>query len=273
VASPQANAPAGTLACTRPRAGGRRCRSRSKCSTCGTLWAGDTRRKLLANISAYGGAVSIITVTAPGADVLPWDDSGRRIRPAERYRWNRTAPQRWRELHRAASQIARRRCGRFSMLARTWEYQARGALHVHVVAGVETADEMAAANVYAQALTDLARAHGFGFVDRGKSTNGVRHLEIIPAARAARYVAKYLSPLSADGKPMLSETVTQPDVPPHVAYVSTKLTLSTGITMRYLRWCRHAYFLGIDARTGEVLERGEVVALVSNVALTPPRGP
>jgi hypothetical protein len=237
------------------------------------LWAGDTRRKLLANVSAYAGAVSIITITAPGSDVLPWDDSGRRIRAAERHGWNRSAPGRWRALHRAASQIARRRAGKFSMLARTWEYQARGALHVHVVAGVDTAAEMSGANIYAQALTDLAPRYGFGYVDRGKSTNGVRHLELIPAARAARYVAKYLSPLSADGKPTLSETVTRPDVPAHVAYVSTKLTLRTGVTMRYLRWCRHAHFLGIDPRTGEVLEPANVVALVVHVASVPRRGP
>ena len=273
MASHQANAPTGSLSCTRPRAGGRRCRSRSKCLTCGTLWAGDTRRKLLANVTAYDGAVSIITITAPGADVLPWDESGRRIRSAERYRWNRSAPARWRALHRAASQIARRRAGKFSMLARTWEYQARGALHVHVLTGVETAAEMSGANIYAQALTELAPAYGFGYVDRGKSTNGVRHLEVIPAARAARYVAKYLSPLSAEGKPMLSETVTQPDVPGHVAHVSTKLTLKTGVTMRYLRWCRHAHFLGIDPRTGEVLQPVSVVALVVHVASVPRRGP
>jgi hypothetical protein len=241
--------------------------------TCGTLWAGDTRKKLLANISAYAGAVTIITITAPGADVLPWDESGRRVRAADRYRWNRTAPKRWRALHRAASQIARRRCGKFSMLARVWQYQGRGVLHVHVVAGVETAREIAAANVYAQALVDLGPRHGFGFVDRGKSTNGVRHLEVIPALRGARYVAKYLSPLSADGKPTLSETVTQPDVPPHVVYVSTKLTLQTGVTMRQLRWCRFAYVLGVDPITGEVLERGGDVGHQADVAAVPPRGP
>jgi len=60
---------------------------------------------------------------------------------------------------------------------------------------------------------------------------------------------------------------------PHVAYVSTKLTLQTGVTMRYLRWCRHAHVLGIDPRTGEVLQPANVVALVSDVAAVPPRGP
>jgi hypothetical protein len=64
-------------------------------------------------------------------------------------------------------------------------------------------------------------------------------------------VAKYLSPLDAAGKPTLSETVTRPDVPPLVAYVSRTLTAETGVTMRYLRWRRRAWVLRLDPDTGE----------------------
>jgi hypothetical protein len=107
--------------------------------------------------------------------------------------------------------------------------------------------------------------HGFGFVDRGRKRRGEgRCLEVIPAQRASRYVAKYLSPLDGDGKPTLSETVTRPDVPPLVAYVSRSLTGETGMTMRYLRWRRMAYVLKLPAivpSTGElvssVIERGQ----------------
>jgi hypothetical protein len=143
------------------------------------------------------------------------------------------------------------------MLAWTWEYQRRGALHKHVVVGVNTAAELAAAHTYANALHDLAAGAGFGFVDRGRRTGGRRALEIIPAARAARYVAKYLSPLGEGGKPTMSETVTKADVPPLTAYVSRTLTGATGMTMRYLRWRRKAYVLKlppIDPRTGELLD-------------------
>jgi len=172
-------------------------------------------------------------------------------------RWNSSAAARWRRLHRAASQRTLRLTGRRPrLLAWTWEYQRRGALHKHVVLGVDTAVELAAAHVYVAELSRLARGERFGFVDRGRRVGGRRVLEIIPAQRAARYVAKYLSPLDAGGKPTLSETVTRPDVPPLVAYVARSLTGETGMTMRYLRWRRKAYMLKlapIDPRTGELV--------------------
>jgi hypothetical protein len=222
------------------------------------LWAGDTRVRVLSNTESYGGSVSLITVTAPGRDVLPG--------PEAMHRWNSTAPGRWRKLNRAASQETLRRCGRRpSLLVWTWEYQRRGALHKHLVVGVETAAELAAAHVYVQALHRLASEYGFGFVDRGRRTGGRRCLEVIPARRAGRYVAKYLSPLDSNGKPTMSETVTRPDVPPLVVYVARSLTSKTGMTMRYLRWRRKAFVLGlppIDPATGELLdsiaERGDV---------------
>jgi hypothetical protein len=38
------------------------------------LWAGDQRRKLFENLSAYlGDQVVVLAVTAPGAGELPWD--------------------------------------------------------------------------------------------------------------------------------------------------------------------------------------------------------
>jgi hypothetical protein len=184
-----------------------------------------------------------VTITAPGRDVLP-DETAMR-------RWNVTAPRRWRALHRAAAQIARRKHGRFSLLTWTWEYQRRGALHKHLVIGTQTARELAAAHTYVAALAQLRTAYGFGFVDRGRKVGTRRVLEVIPAQRAARYVAKYLSPLDAAGKPTLSETVTRPDVPPLVAYVSRTLTAETGVTMRYLRWRRRAWVLRLDPDTGE----------------------
>lgn len=253
--------------CPKPRPGGHRCKSR-RCPSCGVLWAGDTRRRLLANISAYDGPVALVTVTAPGKARLPNREA--------MWRWNTTAPARWRELHRAAAQIARRKHGKLTLLAWTWEYQRRGALHKHPVLGVKTARELAAAHTYVQALHDLAGVYGFGFVDRGRAHGGKRSLEVIPAERAGRYVAKYLSPLDAAGKPTMSETVTRPDVPPLVAYVSRTLTLQTGVTMRYLRWCRLAFVLGIHPDTGEltrpvVLDLHE--ELSTGAAPASPRGP
>lgn len=251
--------------CPRPRPGGHRCKSR-RCPSCGVLWAGDTRKRLLVNIEAYGGSVALVTATAPGADRLPDRQA--------MWRWNRTAPARWRAMHKAAAQIARRRHGKLTLLAWTWEYQRRGALHKHLVLGVETPRELAAAHTYVNALHELRQAHDYGFIDRGRAHGGKRSLALIPAQRASRYVAKYLSPLDGEGKPTMSETVTRPDVPSLVAYVSRVLTLRTGVTMRFLRYVRLCFVLGIDPRTGELATSVAVVNGVAEpVVCTPARGP
>lgn len=214
------------------------------------LWAGDTRKRLLVNVEAYGGDVVLVSVTAPGRDVLPWD--GDRIECGARERWNRRAPDNWRKLHRAAAQRAKRKHGTLTLLAWSWEYQRRGALHKHVILGVKTAAELAAAHEYVQALDELRHVHGFGYVDRGrKKKGGGRALEVVPAIRAARYVAKYLAKRGDDGALVISETVTSQDVPPLVVYVARAMTTQTGITMRYLRRWRLVHVLGHDPATGE----------------------
>ena len=49
------------------------CRSR-KCPEYSRVWAGDQRQKLFRNLDAFGGQVLVSAVTAPGSDVLPWDE-------------------------------------------------------------------------------------------------------------------------------------------------------------------------------------------------------
>jgi hypothetical protein len=243
--------------------------------SCGVLWAGDTRKRLLANLSAYEGDVVMLTITAPGVDGVSWwtrDANGRwvdvpdwrahRIPWADDTQdvadssaataWNCTAPRRWRELHRTASRRARRRRRRLSLLGRTYEYQSRGLLHLHLVLGFATAAEKAGAYAYLAAIEDLRERHGFGFVDRGRKVKRRgRALEVKGTEHAARYVAKYLSPLDSAGKPTISETVKREDVPANPVYVSRTLTARTGVTMRSLRRVRIAYFLGFDPATGE----------------------
>lgn len=242
------------------------------------LWAGDQRKKMLVNTEAYGGDVALLTATAPGTDGvtywhqnpggrwvdvpgwaayrLPWDPARPgKVVASEAHRWNRSAPQRWRRLHRAAAQRARRLHGRFSLVANSWEFQKRELLHRHLVLGMATPRERAAAHTYALALEELGPRYGFGFISDTRRNGSWRRrgLEVIPAQRAGRYVAKYLSPLDGDGKPTLSATVTRADVPAHVTYVSRELTQRTGCTMRYLRHVRHCYVLGIHPRTGETM--------------------
>lgn len=227
----------------------------------------------MVNAAAYGGDVALVSVTAPS---LPWDRRncshapgqpcsgvhGCRVHDRYAATWNRDAPRRWRSLHRAAAQVARRRCGKLTLVLRAWEYQRRGVLHMHVVLGMGSAAERAAAHVYVQALDELRQAHDFGYVDRGRMKQGRRHLELVPATRAARYLAKYLAPIAVvdgegRGKLSLAETVVRPDVPPLVVYVSPKLTVQTGCTMRFLRWVRWAWVLGVDPLTGELVRPAE----------------
>jgi hypothetical protein len=128
---------------------GRLCRSRH-CPEYGLIWAGDQRQKLFRNLEAVRGGIVLGAVTAPGAQELPWDEracaglgahppSGRlgcRVDERAARKWNETAPARWRRLHRRAYQDTVKRCGRDSvwMVARVWEMQTRGALHVHPAA-------------------------------------------------------------------------------------------------------------------------------------------
>lgn len=224
-----------------------RCKRRD-CPSCGLLWAGDCRVKLLANIREYAGDVAIVTVTAPGRDVLPYGNDGQAVERAAARRWNRQARHEWRKLHRKASQRAARHAhrhgGRWSVVARSWEFQRRGVLHVHVVVPMGTALERLASHVYVDALEELRHRHGFGFVDRGRAKKRgglwIRALEAIPQERAARYVAKYLGGWKR-GRLEISATVGHPDVPGHVIHVRRELTRKTGVTMRELR-ARRACF-------------------------------
>jgi hypothetical protein len=109
---------------------------------------------------------------------MPWDESvcdalgeyrhagglGCRVDSAFSARWNREAPAAWRRLHRRAYQETVRRCGPGSvlLLARVWELQARGLLHVHPELGYETAAQMAGARAYLARLAELAPQYGLG---------------------------------------------------------------------------------------------------------------
>src|SRR4051794_8069829 len=90
-----------------------RCMRRT-CPSYAETWARDTRRRLLDNLSAYPGRAVMLTLTPPGADVLPWDASvcahlglhkhdgrlGCRIVAVVARAWNETAPDRARVLNR-----------------------------------------------------------------------------------------------------------------------------------------------------------------------------
>lgn len=143
-------------------------------------------RKLRENLRAYGGLVSMTTVTAPGEEAgLVWDTarcshppgeacSGRkgcRVVQGAADVWNGRSHKWWSELNRIAKQHADRRLRalgyekRGGLLAHSWELQRRGVWHLHIVLGMQTAPEREWARVYVETLRRIGPSKGFGFVD------------------------------------------------------------------------------------------------------------
>jgi hypothetical protein len=121
-----------------------RCSART-CPEFAPTWARDTRRRLLENLRTVRLSV-MFSVTAPGADLYPFDArfcthrpvercSGRlgcRVDPELARAFNLHAGHWWSQLHRAAKVRADRSTGtKGKLLARIWEKQKRGLAHVH----------------------------------------------------------------------------------------------------------------------------------------------
>lgn len=150
-------------------------------------------------------------------------------------RWNREAPGRWRRLHRRAYQDTVKRFGRGSvfLVARVWEVQARGVLHVHPVLAYGTARQMAGARAYLERLAELSAQYGFGFVERKVKPQ--------PAVNAAACLSYFVK--GKRGKQALWESVQSPAMPRSIIHVSTRLTQKTDCTMRTLRLRRAVFYV------------------------------
>lgn len=196
------------------------------------LWFGDIKRVLLTNLLAYGGSCWLVTVTAPGDDQLPREASGKVVQHAA-HEWNRTAQARWSELHRRALQATRRAGFDLKSLARVWQMQSRGVLHLHLVLGVGTVAEQAAARQYVAELRARAAEFGFGFIDARDRDGKAGKSTVMQPERAAGYLSRYLS----DGS-QLREAIALRERPRRLVWVSSSLTRSTACTMRRLRRVR-----------------------------------
>lgn len=226
--------------CNRPLSSFGRC-NRRRCPGNAYLWAGDWRVSMLANLGELEDGVDLITITAPGADQLPWDRSrcqhgpavscsgkiGCRVDQEAAEEWNRSCESRLSRLHRRAAARARRSHGSGTIVgARTWEPQQRGVQHAHIGAPARNPRERARNRAYVAALKELGEAHGFGFADVAQSFEGQAS-----GIRAAAYVGKYISKSAGES----AESIRRP------AFVGRELTTRTGITMRVLRWRRFLY--------------------------------
>ena len=211
----------------------------------GRLWLGDVRRLLMTNLLAYDGPVWLVTVTAPGVNVLPWDEEvcrvkglhehggpvGCRVVRQEASEWNRTAPRRWSELHRRAYQATVRALGYGpTCLGRVWQLQTRGVLHVHLVLGRGSPLEVAAAWQYVAELRARTPAAGFGKVDAVDRDGKSGRKRVMEGHRAAGYLSGYLGESA-----QLHGAIGLRERPRRLVWVAPRLTTVTLCTMRRLR--------------------------------------
>jgi hypothetical protein len=243
---------------------GKPCQSRC-CPSRASAYLRRQAKRLLGNLGVFRGDVVMLTLTAPGADVLPWDGSVCANRGPHRHRgpdgcrlvqrmdvedgrlmgalaWDEQMWGNWSRLRKAASERARRaaKC-RSGLLVTVPERQRRGVWHLHLVVGAEAAQERAWGEAFGAALQELAPAYGFGSqVDRGDRWRpavggGVAGY----VAKLTRYIAK------AQG---VREQLVANRLPGRAFYVSRRLTARSGITMRSLRrrsevWAEGRYWL------------------------------
>lgn len=220
-------------------------------------------RKWLLNVQAYGGVVSVLTLTAPGAEMLPWDkdeckvdgphkcsgELGCRVEWAYGYRWNATHAARRQRLWEAATRSADR------YITRLWGkpvagmprqighardvLQLRGVYHNHWAMPQGSEIEKAWSRHvlrFLQAQEKKERALGpevvWAAIDRefhtGEITRGIYGFGFAHPGKQSGptgAAARYLARNSAGY--MAGQGAGH--------YVSTRLTRRTGITMRKLR--------------------------------------
>ena len=193
----------------------------------------------------------MFSVTAPGADLYPFDPQfcshspsqrcsgalGCRVDPEAAAAFNKNAGRWWSELHRAAKVRADRATGhKGKLLARVWEKQKRGLAHVHGVIGVQSPFERAWAEAYVTALREMAPRYGFGFVDGWHKIGR----KFWPGQQAGGYLSSYFV-RGTGRKSAITENVAAGDLPRLVVFVSRDLTRATGCTMRGLRLARRLW--------------------------------
>jgi len=244
---------------------GSRCKRRG-CPCCGKGWVASWEAITRLNIGALGGRVVLLSLTAPGADRLPWScdrdhkhagSNGCRVKADYADAWAAAAPDNWKRL-RDAARWAVKAAGLPTaalVLERVWEPQQRGVPHLHVVAGARTPLEREAVERFHAELVRLAPDYGFG-----PQLHITRPME---AREAARYLAGYLLGRSRK-KGTIRDNLADPRMPRSLIWITPAigsiskgermvawrerlgLREPTGLTMRRLRYAR--WYLAVRAR-------------------------
>lgn len=177
---------------------------RSRCEFCAELHRGDVARIGRSGwVDRPTDRGYLLTLTAPGADVLGWDREfcghsegecsgklGCRVSPVDAAAWHADVAQRWSWFMTEVRRLLPDGC-RVEFL-KTWELQARGVLHAHSMMRVEGP----VSDRRVRAVFRLARQRwGFGPQMR---CDQVDLSDPASTARAAGYVAKYVTKGSDD---------------------------------------------------------------------------
>lgn len=252
-----------------------------RCPRCAPAKVADWRRHMEQNLGAYGRPVVLVTITAPGAERLPWDDGpdapcahrkrhkvhrgpdGCRVQQRAAREWCDTLTWRWAKLRDAARKATIDACKvPPTLLERAYEPQKRGVPHLHLVLGYGSPAEIDAAHCFAAELKARASRYDFGFVDAKADPDapfGVR-LKPMAGAEAARYLASYLVGRTKKSKSKsgireniaLRDSLGHPVMPRSLIWLTPRLTsieerclTATGqptfVTIRMLRRARHLY--------------------------------
>lgn len=218
---------------------GRRCGRvfRCSCGRCVAIWARDRRRVWSQALKAAPVPLGMLTVTAPGSDLLPWacepgDHLGKcegprgcRVDTRSAWDWNSTSAGRRKRMWRAMTARLTRKGLRRVVYGYVWEPQQRGVGHLHIVVALH------ALPIVLGVLRKLAPAYGFGFIDDARSRPKGGGSEGI-----ARYVAGYLN--GGSKVEQVVAAVERGVIPHRSWYVAPFLTRRTGTNMRLARRVR-----------------------------------
>lgn len=217
---------------------GKPCRRPRRCGECRASWSKQWAWVLRENLSLVGAMTRLVTLTAPGADKLPWDEKhcawmgphrhsgplGCRIRVDAAMQWATDLGERFHRLCAAARKRAR--VSEPVVCARAWEAQDRVAPHCNMVTVVNAAGER-----FVDALLELAPQYGFGTVrDRGYATHG--------GYAHAAYLAKYVTKYGTDEHERRASIFEASLLPRQTVWVSPILTRRSGATMAVSRLVR-----------------------------------
>lgn len=223
---------------------GRPCGKWRTCDNCAYRRRRDQAWCMRAAGRARGGdGWLLLTMTAPGDDVLPRGVSGLcEFGPLAE--WSGTMVERWKLVRANAHGRTRYRFPNAStglVLAFVWQLQRRGAPHIHAAVSAG-----AAGRYYASVVKEIASDYGFGFVD------------ILTSEGSAPAVASYLSSY------MTSENGVLPPeyvglLPSRRLYINRNLQASTGATMEVARKLRRLWvFANVDSEVGLPAWRDEL---------------